>query len=396
MIGVYRVSEDESNVLAVFLGDSVLPSSEKTYKPSWDKWIGYLSSLSAHSNPGELFQRISSSQGRAMRLALYYQYLYRVLNLREEQVGMASTGLKYYLECKGVDTSFFSEVVATRGRKASRRTVLEKRNYEEKKLVKAILPIGLDIMLELRRVLWTETDWNTRDGADKKGIWIAIGLGFDSGDRVSNVTLKDGPTASDHCIRARHVNLEVLNNHTGVCNIVPGGEAFRKHVVDIDYTVLTITFDYLTSKTAHKRAILCADADGDALLLNDTVEWLLRSGVMGDDELTTRYFAGKRKVVTSRNVRDAIKRCCADLGLNPAKFSTKSMRSGFTTQYSVSEASCVQRNARGGWKKGSTVPDRHYDFNVPKGALSLGISTGSSLSISDMFRLAPNAKGASV
>jgi hypothetical protein len=395
-IGSYRVSEEETCVLAAFLGESVRPSSGKTYKPSWEKWLGYLDSLNPQSNPGELFQRIPNSQGRATRLAMYYHYLHKELNLREEQISAASTGLKYFLECKGVDTSFFGAIAASRGRKASKRTIIEKSLYEEEKLKKSILPIGLDIILELRRVLWEETDWNSKEGADSKGIWIATGLGYDSGDRVSNVTLKDGPTASDHCIRARQVNLEVLNKLTGDTNVVVGGEAFRDHVKGIDFSVTSITLDYLTSKTAHKKAILNVDNEGDSLLINDLVEWILRSGVLGCDELTTRYFDGKRKVITSQSVRSAIKTCCISFGLNPDKFSTKSLRSGFTTQYAVSGANKVERNAQGGWKKGSVIPDKHYNFHIPRGALSLGVSTGKFLSVSDMAKLAPNARNGSV
>lgn len=33
-------------------------------------------------------------------------------------------------------------------------------------------------------------------------MWIALVLTFSNGPRVGNVTIRDGPTAEDHCIRA--------------------------------------------------------------------------------------------------------------------------------------------------------------------------------------------------
>ena len=67
-------------------------------------------------------------------------------------------------------------------------------------------PLSLEVVLDIRDRLWLKTGWDG-PGMDDKGIWLAICLGFDSGNRIGMVTLKDGPNGVDHCIRAGHVTI---------------------------------------------------------------------------------------------------------------------------------------------------------------------------------------------
>jgi hypothetical protein len=126
---------------------------------------------------------------------------------------------------------------------------------------------------------------------------------------------------------------------------------------------------------------------GDAILVENVAEWLRRSGVRSEDYLTDRYFLGRRKSVTANAVRSAIKSFCASRGLNPTRFSTKSMRSSFATHYSICGGSVEERNTRGLWARGSNVPDRHYTYGGARGAFSLGTSSGKGHSLQNMARM---------
>ena len=74
-------------------------------------------------------------------------------------------------------------------------------------------------------------------------------------------------------------------------------------------------------------------------LLEDILEWMVISGVKADDEFVTRYVAKRggapgacdRKVTTAQMVRGAVKESCVALGLPPARYSAKSLRSDFAT-----------------------------------------------------------------
>jgi hypothetical protein len=389
----YKRSKEEKVQLLDFLGRSVLPSSRGTYKRGWALWLEYLAGLNSQRNPGSRMERVNGVHCRAERLVLFYRFLYASKGIRSERIGGISSALRYAMDCRGVDTSFFMTAVASRGRKAGRRSVEEMSSYQAWREEKRILPVGLEVVLDLRRALWTSSGWDTRKGVDCKGIWIAIGLGFDSGSRIGSVTLKDGPTASDHCIRAKHVSFELVHDQTGESICRAGGESFRQWYQKGGYTVKYVTCLYHTSKTAHKRTSLDAEDEGDNLLIRDLVEWVMRSGVRAEDELTTRYFQGARKVTIRKDTVTAIKEACGRLGLDPSRFSTKSLRSGFATQYAVSGGEARDRCLQGGWTQGSATPAAHYDNHVPKGALSLGLSSKRSLSLGDMRRLASGDSG---
>ena len=119
--------------------------------------------------------------------------------------------------------------------------------------------------------------------------------------------------------------------------------------------------------------------------LYDLFQWCIFSGVMGSDEVTTRYFQGSRRVTTQKDVRTALKSLGTLCGLEPCKLSTSSLRKGFATTAISSGVSRDQTCSRGGWKKSSSCIDQHYAVNVnASGGLSLGAQ---GFNISDMRRL---------
>ena len=84
------------------------------------------------------------------------------------------------------------------------------------------------------------------------------------------------------------------------------------------------------------------------MVLNDLLEWFEHSSVTEGDELLTRYsLEGTRKVVIRKDVRPAIKEAVSEMGLPSEHFSTKSLRSGFSTHASANGMSGVEVNNRG-------------------------------------------------
>ena len=154
--------------------------------------------------------------------------------------------------------------------------------------------------------------------------------------------------------------------------------------------VVFVSMTYWTSKTKNKTVSLDEKDSGDLLMLNDLVEWIVESRVETHDLLTTRYWQGNKRTVLRKEVREAIKTVCHKLGLPQKHFSTKSLRSGFATHYKRCDGDIEHRNARGGWAPGSMVPDTKYDFNVPRGAFSLGSTTSSGLTVEGMRSLIPS------
>jgi len=100
----------------------------------------------------------------------------------------------------------------------------------------------------------------------------------------------------------------------------------------------------------------------ETLLLEDLCQWMVVSRVSGKDEFVARYapVSNNRKVVTRNALSTAVKEACTALSLQAARFSAKSLRSGFATHMTVCGISREDMVARAGWSTKSKVPDLHY------------------------------------
>lgn len=380
----YKWGETEEQRLGVFLERSILPVSRAKYLPTWRKWKSYIASLPESQNPGVYLERISDRAGKSKALVMFYAYLFDVLGKRDKQISTISSHLRFYLGLHGCPTEFFDDALAVQGRRAGRRSVEETEAYLELRERTKLLPLGDEVVAHMRQVLWTDTSWKIKKEVDQKAIWIAILLGFDSGKRVSNLTVPDGPLASPHGIKARHV-LVSLRDGQGRKRTVIGGEAFRKYE-GCEYEVLSLRLMYMTTKTSDNQVVLQASDVGDAGVIRDLVEWMMLSEVRSDDVLTShrRTRNAEVKGVTSKSVRYAIKASCSFFGLDEKRFSTSSMRKGFATMYSICGGNAEYRNLVGGWAAGSKIPQKHYIHAGPKGVFSVAAQSGVGLSVEDM------------
>lgn len=222
---------------------------------------------------------------------------------------------------------------------------------------------------------------------DKRGIWLAICLGFDSGLRIGNLTKKDGPDGADHSIRAGQLNFLVKDPETGIETRLKGGPAMTTFLKRKDVTldmVYSVDMIYVTSKKSRKAKSVITNprtlsrrTEIESMVLNDLLLWFIYSQVQEADELLTRYSStGSRKVVIRKNVREAIKLAVSGENLPPKNFSTKSLRSGFGTHVTANGMGPEEMKSRGGWVTNSSVPDNHYVRHMhSRGALALPTST---------------------
>jgi hypothetical protein len=242
-----------------FLRQSVRGSSAGVYGNGWKKWLSYLLTLEGRSHPGERMERVAGADERAERLVLFYQYLYKALGQRDEQVATISSALRFEFETRGVNAEFFGLPLAVAGRKACKRMVDEKRVRGEELEATSILPLGIEAAQGMRKELWEGIGWGTAKELTKRGAWIAMCLGFDSGDRVSNLTKPDKKGASDHCLKAGDVVFEVEDVRTGGVIFLRGGEELRGYLAgSAGYRVVAVDITYHTSKTVGKKSVLRA------------------------------------------------------------------------------------------------------------------------------------------
>lgn len=376
-------------------------STAQGYLSGIKKWREYLETLDSNF-PGYYLEHIKDDNDKGRRVVLYMAYLYLNFGLREEQIKRLVTGITYLFEIEGVPSEFFKLAVVSRGRAAASRTVPEAREYEEERSKKAILPVCLDIVLAMRTKYWEERNWTVPD-IDKRAIWLAVALGFDSGPRIGNITKKDGKNGPDHCIRAKHCLFLVADPTTSTERQIEGGPAVKEFLNQPGVTaadILSVDLYYLSSKTSGKvKAVvrhpkhLARRSAIEQTVLDDLIQWMLHSEVKSDDELLSRYsIEGRKKTVIRKDVRKAIKDTVIEMGLPPANFSNKSLRSGFSSHVIANGMGECEMKRGGGWTENSQVPNNHYTHQMrDRGALALATSGSGvqSLGIADIKRMLP-------
>lgn len=368
-----------------FLSRSVTTGTAHGYMLGVRKWHEYLAFLGTESDPGQFMEKISGQHEKAKRIVLFMAYLYMNNGMRDEQIKKVVTSIAYMFEIEGKDASFFDSAIISRGRKASIRSIEECSAHENTRAANTILPICLDIVFAVRLEYWVNQEWDAK-GMDKKAIWLAICLGFDSGLRIGNLTKKDGHNGADHCIRAGSLSFRVMDPITKTERRIKGGPMAANFISRKDVTlnmVLSVDMIYVTSKTSRKVKSLIdnpktisRESEEESTVLDDLCLWVVHSKVQEEDELLTRYSdTGRRKVVIRKDVRNAIKSAVKGVGLPPKHFSTKSLRSGFGTHAIANGMDVQEMKVRGGWVKDSDVPERFYVRNMnSRGALALSSS----------------------
>jgi hypothetical protein len=214
---------------------------------------------------------------------------------------------------------------------------------------------------------WEGRSWTSRVDLDARGVWIAVAIGFDCGTRVGNITKQDGPDREDHCIRSTDLTFEVSSSGGEPRRL--GVEAMRSEISGgllLPSAVSRAWLTFVSSKTMrHLKSqmepkLIGRRTQAEDQLLNDLVEWTIHSGTRDVDELATRYFDGKRRSTTRKEVSTAVKRGAAAAGKDPSSYSTKSLRGGFSTVAFEAELPEVEINLRGGWVPNSKVSRSSY------------------------------------
>ena len=396
------LTEEEAEAVGRMTGQSVTKGSARGYSATWTKWLEFGQAQAGKNRPGVWLEGAEREETKAQWLVLFLEYLYRERGLRGAKEASATmSALRYFWTKEGRGSGFFAAALVTAAKKGARRSTEEVRGRAELKEERAILPICPEIVMQLRKDLWEMTGWD-REGLDRKAIWLAAAVSFDSGLRPCNVTLKDGKDKEDHCVRARDMLFQV-KLRGGEEGHVRGGEELREFLGTRDggsRDVLRVDIRVLTGKTMNKGSfssegrVIARESVWESLLLEDLCEFTVRSGVCGEDEFVTRYWEGSRKVTTAKALREAVKGAADALGLPAFRFGGKSCRSGFATHMDACGEDRVDLYRRAGWAVHSAVPEEHYIRSYAVGALSrMGEAEGEGIGLAGLKRMLPSGPG---
>lgn len=354
------------------------------YDKSWERWKEHVAK-SSRGDKDDVFMKGLDEKDKQIRIVLFMSELYEESGMRKQRISSILGAICAKFETAVEDSNAFRSNIVARAKRGTIGTNEEIKEVNRTKLENPTLPMALDMILKGRQLLWSSSDWSA-EGMNNKGRWICIGLGFNFGARIGQLTLtpkrKDKSVRrADHCLRTGDIKFYVGGASKNK-QVFKGGKSVRGYLGDsrglnggsvksrID-DVEKIEFSCLTSKTTRKRKVtnvvdilrIGRSSEEEIMLLEDLCEWMLYAGPEEGDEAMCRYDPANRrnrKVVRACEVRDAIKSIARSLCLPEKLFSTKSLRSGLSSHMNAMGRSEEDIHSAGGWVEGSRVVKKHY------------------------------------
>ena len=357
----------ERDLASSFVTHSVTAGTMTDGRRALELWTSYLDSLPPENRPMTFMENVTKGEEQEIRLTLFVQHLYKGCGLRAEQLTAHMSALKREFELQLRDTTAFKGDLVSRAKAASKRSTTEARQRTDERAAVVKLPLPGGAVWPAREEFFTSQRWDAT-GMDRRVKWIALAISYDHGLRVSNVTLRDGPKAEDHCIRAEDVTFFCRREPGEALVAVAGGEPFRAYLGGDESRFREVehcSLRFQSSKTISFTHTLARRSECEFAVLEDLCLWVARSGVRGKDELTTRYppvgdHVHSRKVLTAKEYGSILAWVAVQAKLPVSSFSSKSARIGYATTGQLDGLSREEINEGGGWAKGSYTPARSY------------------------------------
>lgn len=209
----------------------------------------------------------------------------------------------------------------------------------------------------------------------QRGACLGVLLGYNFGNRISNLTPPEGRSASDsddHALRLDEIVFSVGPRLPPRLGQEPEerlykGEAARAALV-AGGGLLHVTkavLQFLTTKTQAVPGLEIVTSTGrQGRILAALESWVLRSGVRDGDPLLTRYANGHRYVIRRRDLTRLTQLAASMLGLPVQRFSFKSLRVGLA---SVDGMSGATKDRIGGWSNKAGTRAQFYDKRMVRG-----------------------------
>jgi len=223
--GKGSLTREQRVVVGGLVSRGVTIGTRKGYERHWDKWVGFLQTIPEWQRPSNFLEEVGVTSDKIDWLSLFVVHLYNVHGVRDSQrVSAVLSGLRLMWRIRRFDAGFSDHPDLVAAKKGVRPTVVEIRNNEVRKAETRKLPAIVEVMVAMRERLWLDTGVDP-PGLYQRAIWVAALIGFDTGVRPSNVRLKDGCSAVDHCILASDLAFNVTTATSS--KRLQGGEAVR-------------------------------------------------------------------------------------------------------------------------------------------------------------------------
>ena len=374
-VGVVPITlpEDGNDKIRVFLADHLVKEvTKENYKPHVALWKEFHKDYLGASTDYTMRLVEGGDNEKAKVWMHFCIHLYLCKGLREDQITRVLAGVRYYILVESAgDISFLNLESIKAARQSCHRNTLEQREHAIKSSNNVILPLCLEILVDLHQKYWEDQDWEW-EGMLKRATYVCIALGLDIGLRASNLT-KAEVKREEHCMMADDLFFVVKPEGRRI----PAGSSEAKEL-DPEQVESMVAHVFTTKTGEVKLAEVPKTIDRGTLessrLIDCMLELVKRSGVKNGDELFVMYRKGKarnkiyRRVLLRKNISEAIKTCCVERGLPAQHFSSSSMRKTMATNSTLASKPDTETCARAGWTNTRTK-NKHYDHSSVLGSL---------------------------
>lgn len=383
------MSAENRRQLADFIGTSVLPGTQRTYENHWELWRHFMHTDRHGFDP---YLRDVSEEEKAGWIGLFIHRRYMLGN-RGKAATSVTAGIRMRFAENLQTTTFLDSAVIATVRKACKLNPEElriKRNAGISDSVK--LPVSQDVLGTMRTRLWCRVGWGTRDLACRMR-YIGAMWAFDQAARVSEYT-KAEPGGQDHCVRVDDLTfiLRVGESIVGSQLVALLAESLTERAPMLENIVeCRVLAASSKGKVVVKPKSISRKSADESQFIDDLVDFMTRSGALGEDELFSyRNASGKKIVLRSRTIREDLKDECKVHGLPPNFFSSHSYRKGAISHMRAAGASEDDRRDRSGHAPGSEVMNTTYDYVMGIGPLAANSLPGARRpGVADVKKLLP-------
>ena len=260
VVGSY--TQEEMNNINRLVKLSCGDETWNKYESKWNKWVEYMHQISTGTKEwGNIFLDDLSEITKVYRIILFMNYLFDKGD-RKPAIDKVLTALSSVFLKFGRPNAVFANTLVTQAKKGTIGSNEEIRAANQAKLDLPTLPLSGDMIQESRRLFWVNKGWN-RDDLDSKVFWIILGIGFNFGWRIGQMTLapkkKDGTLKNnDHCLRTGDLKFSVQLTSKLELSVIQGGRALRQFLnKDITKNVKKVKFcelSLLSGKTVKNKS----------------------------------------------------------------------------------------------------------------------------------------------
>ena len=224
------------------------------YRKPWARWLEYINQVTGLGARDVYLQSLSEEE-KPFRMILFMKHLFDQ-GLRQPQIAKILTAMSSTFQVNGINSEVFKNPLVLRAKNGTAGSREELETSNRKKLANPTLPMASDMVMEARNLFWERRPWNS-DGMDKKIIWLIIGLGFNFGARIGQLTLASKKKISkelkgqDHCLKTKDVRFYVNSvSPSKSTEILKGGVSFRRRVTNETgiKNVIAVELSFLTGK----------------------------------------------------------------------------------------------------------------------------------------------------